>query len=303
MKNNFIVISVNLPICLHLDKRIFKMPFKKGTHIEIQTSNFFCNEFSRIGTAQNTEIESDTFSQFRFTNFQMKIPHSNSEKIELVEIPQKYNKIFFKYYNKFIDAYRIASGREKIRNYWNYNEFLKPLNVAASNNINPKGNQVVSFHFGDEPLVSLKPLRTENEHKLLEKYLAEELPLYKQFMSDARRDFLFGNYIHCNLNAVIALEIVVSDYIRNYATRKRIATKSVDNFIKDVGLTGNIKITIKLITPNEIDVPPDETFNNCKTAITTRNKIVHQGLHVINETELEKNLGSIEELINFCTRT
>jgi len=302
MENNFIVIAVILPICLHLDERIFKIPYKKETFIEIKTKNFFSNKYSRVGTATNMEIKSDTFSQFRFTNFQMKMPHFGNEKIDLEKIAQKYEKAFFKYYNKFIDAYRIVSGREKIRNYWNFNEFLKPINVSASHDINPEEYQVVSWDFGDEPLVNRQNLRTEDEHKLLEEYLTKELLLYKQFILDAQRDFLFGNYIQCNLNAVIALEIMVSDYIRNYAAKKGIDTNSIDNFIKDVGLTGNIKITIKLITPNEIALPSDETFSNCKTAITTRNKIVHQGLRGINETELEKNLNSIEELINFCKR-
>jgi hypothetical protein len=228
----------------------------------------------------------------------MTIPHLGSDIIEAMEITNRYGNVFFNYLNKFIDSYRLMSGRDKIRNFWTFNEFLMPIRVANSDDIN-RGEQLITWSFLNEPLVLKKPLRTEEEHTLLEKYLSEELPLYEQFLLDARREYLFNNYLHSCLNSVIALEIVVSDYIRSYANIKGIEHSAIKEFIKSVGLTGNIKTTLKLISPNNIKLPPDDIFDNCKKAITTRNNIVHRGLRKIEAKELNRNLKSVQILINY----
>lgn len=300
MEEDFIIFSVNLPICLHLDGRIFQLPYKKGRSIEITIHNFFSNKYSTGGSATNMEADSDTFSQYRFSNLQMKIPHFDNQIVELLEINSNYEKIFFKYYNRFIDSFRLITGRNKIRNIWNLSEFLPPLDITASKNINPEEFHSIEFVMGNDSLVSLKPLRNEKEHNDLEKSLLQELPLSEQFLNDAKRALQFFDLIHCNINAVIALEISVSYYISKFAKEKGVDKESIEGFIKKVEITGNIKTTLKLITPEDIVLPSDKVLSQCKAAITNRNKIVHTGLRDIDSNMLVEQMKAIEEVINFC---
>ncbi len=300
-KANNVVFDVILPICLHLDERKFTIPYKKGTNVEIILSNFFSNEYSNIGDAKNAEVDSDIFSHYRFTRMTMMIPCFQNAVIEPKEILLKYENIFLKYYNQFIDCYRIVTGRNKIRNIWSLGEFLQPINLSASEGINPQQYQVAKLSFGDGPLVGAKPLRPDKDHLSLQEYLQHSPNLYQHFLADSKRELLFGNEIQSNINSVIALEIIVSNFIKRYAAEKQIDENSIKNFIKDVGLSGNIKTTLKLIVTNDETLPDDTTFSLCKAAITQRNHIVHDGLRSINSQEYQKQINAIEQLIEFLT--
>lgn len=302
MEDNFVLFSVNLPICLHLDDRLFQLPYKKEKSIEIRIHNFSSNNYSKGGSAKNIEANSDTFSQHRFSNLKMKIPHFDNKVMSLDEITEKYEKIFFKYYNRFIDSYRLITGRHKIRNFWEFSEFLPPLDITASKNINPEEFHSMEFIMRNDSLVFLKPLRSEEEHSGLQNSLQQELPLSAQFLNDAKRALQFFDLIHCNINAVIALEISVSTYISEFANKKGVDKNSIKEFIKKVEISGNIKTTLKLITPEDVVLPSDTVLSLCKAAITNRNNIVHTGLRDIDNNMLVEQLKAIEEVINFCNQ-
>lgn len=301
MEENFIIFIVNLPICLHLNDRTFHLPYKKGKLVEINIDNFFSGNYS-IGSATNLEADSDTFGQYRFSKLMMKIPYFDNGVVDLTEIETKYDKVFFKYYNRFIDSYRLITGRHKIRNIWNFSEFLPPLEVTASKNINPEEFHFTGFVLGKDYIVSRKPLRSEKEHNDLEESLLLGLPLNTQFLMDAKRALQFLDLIHSNINAVIALEISVSSYIKIFAEKKGIDKESIKDFITNVGITGSIQTTLKLITPDDIILPSENIFIQCKSAITNRNSIVHKGLREINYNMLVQHLKAIEELIIFCNK-
>ena len=302
MEDNFVLFSVNLPICLHLDERVFQLPYKKGKSIKIRINNFFSNNYSKGGSATNMEANSDTFSQYRFSNLQMKIPHFDDKVLSLDEITSRYEKIFFKYYNRFIDSYRLITGRHKIRNFWDFSEFLPPLDITASKNINPEEFHSIEFIMGNDSLVLLKPLRGEKEHSELQDSLQQELSLSAQFLNDAKRALQFFDLIHCNINAVISLEISVSKYLSEFANKKGIDKNSIKEFIKKVEISGNIKTTLKLITPEDVVLPSDKVLSLCKAAITNRNNIVHNGISDTDNKMLIEQLKAIEEVINFCNQ-
>src|SRR6266404_7815755 len=124
-------------------------------------------------------------------------------------------------------------------------------------------------------------------------------PEPEMFLSDAKREVYYNNYIHALLNAVVALEIKVSEIIRTISAKRKIEKESVDQFIKDVGITGNIKTTLKLLTPETIKLPSDDVFEHCKGAITIRNKIMHVGRIDVPNT-INDFINNIEVMIKFC---
>ncbi|MBI3609004.1 MAG: hypothetical protein HY207_13675 [Nitrospirae bacterium] len=145
-----------------------------------------------------------------------------------------------------------------------------------------------------------KPVRGVAEHEHLQQLLNDSITLPVRFMLDAERELYYNNHLFALLNAVIALEIVVSDTIRIIANCKGVSPSEINKFIQDVGLTGNIKATLRLLAPQEVVLPDDSIFAQCKSAITLRNNIMHQGQREVPENSVPGYLQNIETMFGFC---
>ncbi len=294
---NYIEITVTLPICLHLDGRTFIMPFKQNTSAEIRTNNVFNNQSTHLGYATNCEVISDSFSHFRFTEITVKFPVFEQPPIPENQIQDKYANTFFIILNNFLNCVRIALKRYALKEYHSYTEFLGPVNVKSYYTSGAIG-MGISINFGG--LSAALPIRSEQEHKVTQQLLTNGYPLDEIFLADSKRELHYSNYIHSILNAVIALEIKISELISTIATKKEINKEAIENFIKDVGLTGNIKTTLKLLLePNQL--PDDEILGKCKTAITLRNAIMHKGRRDLPIDDISGLVNAIESMIFKCT--
>jgi len=75
---------------------------------------------------------------------------------------------------------------------------------------------------------------------------------------------------------------------------------SIEKFLVDVGLRGNIKTTLKLLVADSSVLPSEEVVQNCTAAITLRNAIMHKGRRGISHREVSDLMNSIESMIRFC---
>ena len=66
--------------------------------------------------------------------------------------------------------------------------------------------------------------------------------------------------------------------------------------IKDVGLTGNIQVSIKLFLDSD-KLPNNNTFQKCKSGITIRNAIVHKGRTQVSEQEARETFDATVEMV------
>jgi hypothetical protein len=132
------------------------------------------------------------------------------------------------------------------------------------------------------------------EKALLDKF---ELPFWEELLMDAEQYIFQTNYRHSILESVTALEYVVSKFIKKKCTDKNISENDAKGYIKDIGLTGNIKITIKLLIDDEL--PRDEVFEKCKSGITIRNKIIHEGRKEVSASCAQDTYEFSKELIEF----
>ena len=249
------------------------------------------------------EVVSDEFSHFRFTRLMLKIPIFNVKPIDSSTILKEYKETFFNALNIFIDSVRFSLKRYGLKNYYEYTQFVDPIAASSSKKLTPKGKGMtisVEQSFGIGGLTRVRPNRTKEEHSSIQKLIYENVSLAVRVMCDARRDIYYNNYLHALLNSVIALEISVSDTIRRMVIHKNISDSDVNNLIQTVGLTGNIKTTLKLLTPEGKQLPSEDIFTNCKSAITMRNAIMHKGRRNVVEKEVLEYLDSIEEMISFC---
>jgi len=99
------------------------------------------------------------------------------------------------------------------------------------------------------------------------------------------------------LESVIALELVLSNFIRQEGEKRNIGDSDIKNYIKNIGVTGNIKVTIKMLIENNL--PSDDVFEKCKSGISIRNKIVHEGRENVNENETKNTLESNKFMMKF----
>jgi len=291
-------ISGVLPICLHLDERIFTIQIGEKT-VEITTHNVSSEEPTWVGTAKNMEVDLDDFSHFRFTGITTKIPH-DKPNVGPHEVLDAYRDVFFEALNLFVACCRVALERSGLKSYYDYGQFVRPVIATIAGPSNPKQSTVAAFNFGGGPLTSFRPNRSEDEHQRLQSLLTQGIPLTTAFMMDARNYLYYRDSIHALLSAVIALEVAVSGAIRKLALKKGIGADDVKAFIHDVGLSGNIKTTLRLLAPDETQLPADKIFGGCKGAIRVRNAIMHEGRRLVDVSEVKGWVGEIEAMITFC---
>jgi len=118
---------------------------------------------------------------------------------------------------------------------------------------------------------------------------------YDEILLQAKSFFDQENFRMALLEAVIALEIVVSSIISRIATEKGISEVDSDHFIDRVGLYENIKIVLKLLVLESL--PGEEVVTHCKGAITIRNKIVHKARLSVTQREAQDAIANIETFI------
>lgn len=294
-QNNFVKITVTLPVCLHLDGREFRIPYRNGKAITVNNENIFSTRPTHLGKGNGVEVDSDTFSYFRFSRVSITIPTCKEETTDPSQILTHYQETFFKSLNRFIDAARATLQRKGLRHYFDYSDFVDTVRAESSKNSLSAG-----ISFPDGGVIIAKPVRSPAEHEQFQQILDTDISLSGRFILDAERELYYKNYPFALLNSVIALEIVVSDTIRGIANHKGISEKEINEFIQGVGLTGNIKSTLRLLAISNTILPNDINFSQCKSAITLRNRIMHRGQRDVPEGEIPSYLESIKMVISYC---
>ncbi len=275
-------IRTTLPFCLYsIDDRVFNLNDEYKTEFKfeklkkepsIRTSHSHNIEFinDRWGIDACSIIEIKTNKKF-----------SNSEDAK---------KFSLNIVNKLIRLYRFYD-KESVH--------LTVLNIDDLFNFDyiqdKKGIVVFSFGGGAKPfdLAKYKDVSNKIEIALKENsrvYFWQELLLNSDY-------YIFtGDYRMSVLESVIALELVLSNFIRCKGKEKNISKEEIDEFIKNVGLTGNIKTTIKLLMDK---LPEEKIFIGCKIGITIRNSIVHKGREEVNFNEAKETIEAIKKMIEY----
>jgi hypothetical protein len=146
------------------------------------------------------------------------------------------------------------------------------------------------------------PLLTYEVSEKMEQSINDEveIPFWNELLLNAEQFFYQAEYRHSILESVIALELVVSNFIRTLCEKKNISISDADEYIKNIGLTGNIKITLKLLL-GDIKLPKEKIFEKCKSGITLRNNIVHKGQKNTTENDAKDTLDNCRLLVKFLT--
>ena len=103
------------------------------------------------------------------------------------------------------------------------------------------------------------------------------------------------------IEAVTALEMVLYKFIRKRGENLGIPNGALKNFIKETGVSGNMSVVLRMLTEG-LEQIDEEIIDMCKGAITTRNKILHEGLRDMYSTDTEKRIIDIEKMLNYLRK-
>lgn len=277
-------IKTSLPYCLYrVDTRFFKLKDRNNSKIRFFKIETTPNR--RTQSSQNIEVIRDRWGIDAHSDVEI-YTDKTFIKTEDAEI------FALKLINDFIRRYRYYD-KDAIHLVPLTKEDLFGFNVLT----NGHGVMSVSFAGG---MTVVNPLRNhEISSKIEESILKKkEIPLWQELLLNAEQYLFKAEYRHSVLESIIALELITSEFIRVKCHEKGVSSKDADKYIKDVGLTGNIEVTIKLLL-NNATLPDKETFQKCKGSITTRNAIVHKGRKDVSVTEAKDALKYGKILIDF----
>ncbi|MCJ7631904.1 hypothetical protein MUP77_05840 [Candidatus Bathyarchaeota archaeon] len=208
-------------------------------------------------------------------------------------------EIIRKYFNGIIRAYRLTT-QETYNNGFiiqlSRDQFQK---IVICGEIDEKGN------WKEKPKVSqfIKSLQLGciDEDKYSEIKRLSDSPdtlldhSYDEVLLQARSFFEQENYRMTIVEAVIALEIVLSSIIRRVATEKGVQEDNLENFFKDVGLVGMLEVVLKLLISEAL--PSKEIISGCKGANTIRNGIIHKARLSVSERDAQDGISNIETFV------
>ncbi len=279
-------IRASLPYCLaKIDSRFFKLNDGDNSKIRFNKVGTFPNR--RTADAKNIETIRDRWGVDS---------HSDAEiYTDKVFSGLDDAQVFaLRMINEFVKTYRFFDS-EAVHLVPITREDLFGFDVTSDGH----GMMSISFAGGIRPI---NPLATHQISSRVEEALAErrEIAFWDELLLNSEQYIYQTDYRHSILEAVIALELVVAQFIRKISDQRGINTKDANEFIKTIGNSGNIKVTLKLLLDSS-KLPDNEILEKCKAGITIRNNIVHAGLKEVNKTEAEDTLKYSKKLIEFLT--
>lgn len=123
-----------------------------------------------------------------------------------------------------------------------------------------------------------------------------EIPFWQEQLCEANHCYFIGDNRKTVLESVIALESALSKLVRHKGGELGINADDIDRYVRDVGLSGMLTVSLKFIIGNQGGFDT-ETAGKCRDAIALRNKIVHGGELKISQKQAGDALGAARQMI------
>ena len=133
------------------------------------------------------------------------------------------------------------------------------------------------------------------------------IPLSQSLLLDALSLIETRNLRSAIVEAVTALEVAVSDFLRDYLRSRNIDN---DTFVESVrefwnrweSLMNRLTLALNLLPPNiQNEIESKGLHEQCKRARNKRNKVVHDGIHIPakDRNQVKEMVNGIEEMIAY----
>lgn len=271
------------------------------------------------GQGGQVELMFDKYGASGYTHVEIKFPWE-MQKRELgrqvalfvephISAPRNKNKeIAIKFLNRLIEVVRVVYDQFHLRNVrysdilsWNQYYWDGKKRIPAGSHFFNHGCGGIKITAGK---ISEEKARKEIEkHQKMLNILKKDVPisLERLFLANAKDACLEEDFRMATVESVTALEMVLYRFIRSRGKELGLSEKELEDFIVKVGLTGNFKVVLRMLTEG-LEQPDEDVIQWCTGAITTRNHILHRGLRNISPSETEKRIQNIEKMIDYLTR-
>ncbi|MBK5133814.1 MAG: hypothetical protein KGD70_15455 [Candidatus Lokiarchaeota archaeon] len=303
------VFIFNLPFPIPVPDGIYEV--KIGIKIaKIAIKRIQRNKTGNIQSNNNFQIKFDKYGKSSYSSVNVRLPWivNFEEKGRIIQSnTQPNNKAkeqVLRFLNRFIETSRYVTEEfwvepARYQDLVSYKAFYydgKNKYPTKLSEIDSKSNEIGikidhPFKLSDEKLSQLNnSLKNEIE-----------LDPSKIFLMNSKNACLQEDFRLAIIQSVIALEIILYQFIKCQGEKLKIPAKTLNSSIKEIGLTGNILPLLKMLTidQEQIDI---EIIRDCKGAIKIRNKIIHQGFRDIHSTDTENRIIAIEQMINYLMR-
>jgi len=307
-KNAQTVFSFNLPYAIPIADGVYRV--KLGKHLAgisiTRVQRKQVEGFEGTGTIQ---LKLDKYGKSSFSHIALTLPwiadfrEEGRQPLLHGDIPprNKAKEIALRFLNRFIETVRYSTEE-----YWvesaRYQDIMKyEAFYWDGKNKYPAMLALLETGVGGITLGKGHPFQTEEKRikeiiRILEN--EEELDSDKIFILNSKDACLQEDFRLAIIEAVTALEIVLYRFIRLQGKRLQVPKDELDNFIMDVGLTGNITVVLKMLTEGQKQID-DDTIGKCKGAIKIRNRILHEGFRDVTSTDTEERIIAIEKMIEY----
>jgi len=142
----------------------------------------------------------------------------------------------------------------------------------------------------------------------------ESVEKFRDFLSKPEKRIILRDYLLSSsenristeeyhlaiLDAVIALEITLYDYIMKKMINLELPKDKNKAFLLYIGAFGNLKVILRLLTKGEEQLS-DKVYDECAKAITKRNKIMHEAKTDATYGEAKKILCNVNTMIEYVS--
>lgn len=315
------VLSFDLPFMIPIPDRIYEV--KTGNRVAlISTKKIWREKVSGFSSSSGrVELLFDKYGLSGFTSIKIKFPWKMPETARAagrqvalfvephISAPRNKNKeTAIKFVNRLIEVTRIVYGHFYLRNVgypdilsWKQSYWDGQKTILAG---------LVIFDHGCGGIRATAGKMSEEQARKEKEKLQDFLSILKNdtsislehiFLANAKDACIQEDFRIATLEGVTALEIVLYRFIRSRGKELRIPVRGLEDFIVKVGLTGNLRIVLRMLTEG-LEQLDSRIVGSCSGAIRTRNKILHKGLRDIPAKETEKRVKNIEKMINYLSR-
>ena len=306
------VFIFNLPFPVPVPDGIYEV--KIGAKIaKIAIKRIQRMKTENIQSNKNFQIKFDKYGKSSYSAVNVRLPwivnfEEQGRKQIIHSSTQPYNKAkerVLRFLNRFIETSRYVTEEfwvepARYQDLLSYKTFYYDgKNRYPTTKLSEKkleNNEIESkmeypFKLNDEKLGQLyNSLKNESE-----------LDPSKILLMNSKDACLQEDFKHAIIQSVIALEIVLYQFIKYQGEKLKIPTKTLNSSIKEIGLTGNILPLLRMLTVGQEQID-NEIIRDCKGAIKIRNKIIHQGFRDIHSTDTENRIIAIEYMIKYLQK-
>jgi len=139
---------------------------------------------------------------------------------------------------------------------------------------------------------------TERIRTLMQRYLFEGVDFVKSRLFDAEEALYDGDLPMAVVNAVIALEAALSDFVRGQWKNRGVSRSRMNEAEKDISLSLMLNIELTTLAP-EGNKPQAELLGRLNRARRLRNNVVHNKKRDVTYEEARESVQSVRQLLSY----